>query len=338
MNKPKQRYLLHLYDFDTIIKKTIENHNINPLSSFGQLLYQNDGRTPFFQLQGLARIEISSGKNEKKALKWKEDFKAIEDAIGMYDFWLALLKKNQKWNFPKEATTYLDYRANLSLGVLEERLITQGWITKENKNYLYQETPLLNYKKEFDKSDWHNPNKEAKKLAKFLRDETIDLHQKIENNELDLDDIELGVHEFRRKLRWLSIYASALVGKIKYSNDDSKDPLKNYITKSNREFKFNILTENDKVESPVLFLRGGFYAMGELIKKIGDLKDAGLYSSEMIHLGDLIGMKKKDIITKLGEDYSNEKETIKNAKIVIDKYLIKDNVLLHIADNFDKQV
>jgi hypothetical protein len=338
MNKPKQRYLFHLNDFDTIIKKTIENHNLNPLSSFGQLLYQNDGRTPFFQLQGLARIELNCGKNEKKALKWKEDFKSIEDAIGMYDFWLSLLKNNQKWEFPKEASSYIEYRANLSLGILEERLITQGWITILDKNYLYQGAPLLNYKKEFDKSDWHNPNKEAKKLAKFLRDETIDLHQKIENKEFDLDDIELGIHEFRRKLRWLSIYASALVGKIKFSNNDSKDPLKKYITKFNREYKFNILPEDDKIECPVSFLRGGFYAMGELIKKIGDYKDAGLYSSEMLHIGELIGMNQKDIITKLGEDYSNEEDTIKNAKSVINKYIIKDNLLMHIADNFDKQV
>jgi hypothetical protein len=338
MNKPKQRYLLHLTAFDEIVKKTIENHNVNPLSSFGQLLYQNDGRTPFFQLQGLARIDMECGKNEIKALKWKDEFKSIEDAIGIYDFWLTLLKNNQKWNFPKEGSSYIEYRANLSLGVLEERLITKGWITKVDRKYLYEDSSLLNYKKELDKSDWHNPIKEAKKLAKFLRDETIDLHQKIENKELDLDDIELGVHEFRRKLRWLSIYASALVGKIMFSNNDSQDPLNKYITKFNREYKFNILPENDKIESPVSFLRGGFYAMGELIQKIGDYKDRGLYSSEMLHIGELIGMNQKNIITKLGENYSNEEDIIKNAKSVINKYVIKENLLIHIADNFNKQV
>lgn len=338
MNKPKQRYILHLNDFDSILKKSIENHNDNPLSSFGQLLYQNDGRTPFFQLQGLARIEINSGKNEKRALKWKEDFKSIEDAIGMYDFWLALIKNNQKWNFPKEVTTYLEHRANLSLGILEERLIKQGWVTKENKNYIFQEEPLINYKKEFDKSDWYNPKKEAKKIATFLRDEAVDLHKKIETKELDLDDLEYGIHEFRRKLRWLGIYSSALLGKIVFTENDSRDPLKKYITKFNREYKFNILPINDKIDTPVTFLRGGFYAMGELIKLIGDFKDAGLYSSEMLHIGELIGMKEKDIILKLGENYCHEEDTIKNAKSVINKYIIKENLLIHIADNFDKQI
>jgi len=338
MNKPKHRYLLYLNEFDTIVKKTIENHNDNQLSSFGQLLYQNDGRTPFFKLQGLARIDLKCSKNEKKALKWKEDFKSIEDAIGMYDFWSTLLKNNQKWNFPKEASSYIEYRTNLSLGVLEERLIKKGWITKDDKKYLYEDSSLLNYKKELDKSDWHNPSKEAKKLAKFLRDETIDLHQKIENKELDLDNIEFGIHEFRRKLRWLSIYSTALLGKITFSENDSQDPLKKYITKFNREYKYNILPENDKIESPVSFLRGGFYAMGELINKIGDYKDTGLYSSEMLHIGELIGMNQKDIISKLGEGYSNEEDTIKNAKSVINKYVLKENLLIHIADNFNKQV
>ena len=145
MNKPKHRYLLYLNEFDTIVKKTIENHNDNQLSSFGQLLYQNDGRTPFFKLQGLARIDLKCGKNAKKALKWKEDFKSIEDAIGIYDFWSTLLKNNQKWNFPKEASSYIEYRTNLSLGVLEERLITKGWITKDDKKYLLNQNNQLIY-------------------------------------------------------------------------------------------------------------------------------------------------------------------------------------------------
>ena len=57
-----------------------------------------------------------------------------------------------------------------------------------------------------------------------------------------------------------------------------------------------------------------------------------------LHKVLIYGMNQKDIITKLGEDYSNEEDTIKNAKSVINKYIIKDNLLMHIADNFDKQV
>ncbi len=129
-----------------------------------------------------------------------------------------------------------------------------------------------------------------------------------------------------------------MLGKTTLSENDSKDPLKKYITKSNREYKFNILPENNKIEFPVNFLRGGFYAIGELIKKIGDYKDTGLYTSEMLHIGELIGMNKKNIITRLGANYSNQSDIIKNAKSVINKYVITDNILMHIADNFNRQV
>ena len=34
------------------------------------------------------------------------------------------------------------------------------------------------------------------------------------HNKLNLNDLENGIHEFRRKLRWVGIYSSALNGKV----------------------------------------------------------------------------------------------------------------------------
>ena len=40
------------------------------------------------------------------------------------------------------------------------------------------------------------------------------IHNKLVNNKLNLNDLENGIHEFRRKLRWVGIYSSALNGKL----------------------------------------------------------------------------------------------------------------------------
>jgi len=40
------------------------------------------------------------------------------------------------------------------------------------------------------------------------------IHNKLVNNKLNLNDLENGIHEFRRKLRWVGIYSSALNGKV----------------------------------------------------------------------------------------------------------------------------
>ena len=60
--------------------------------------------------------------------------------------------------------------------------------------------------------DWIKEEKETKKLTKFFRDEASSLHEKIVSGEIDLNHIEDGIHELRRKLRWLGIYSSALLG------------------------------------------------------------------------------------------------------------------------------
>ncbi len=338
MNNPESRYLSHLLSFEEKLKKSVEVKNKNPLASLGHVLFENEGRTPFFQLQGLARLEIRAGKNEKKALKWLNDFKTIEDAFGKYDYWLSFLIQNKRWNLPIEMIEYIEKQLNYHLGVLEERLSYYGWIHSDFFTCYITDKAITEYKRQLKKSDWYTSSKEARKISGFLRDETIEIYQKIKSKEIDLDHIEFGIHEFRRQLRWLGIYSSALMGKVVLSKEKAKDPLSKYLTQDNKNHRFNILPEFKEIENPVLFLRSGFYAIGELIKDIGEIKDRGLITFELLQLGDFMGIKHNVIKTCLGKDYYPEQQVLKDAKDQIEKKILQERVLNHVADFFDKQL
>lgn len=336
-NKPQERYYFHLNSFDEKLNKALDANKKNPLLSLGHFLYISDARTPFFQLQGLARIEDKSGKNDNLGLDWLNQFKKIEDALGKYDYWITMIKNNERWKFPKEIENYFHQQANFYLGVLEERLINQGWIIRDLTGYKKSDNAMSNFKNQIKNAEWYKPEKESKKLARLLRDEAQEIHDKICEKEIDIDHIELGIHEFRRKIRWLGIYSSALLGKVKLSNNNASDPLKIYITKTNQDFKFNQLPTSNGIENTVSFLRGGFYAMSDIIKIIGDIKDPGLATEEMLNIGSLFGLSKDQIANHLGNEYYPHDKVVDDAKEHIEKLIFTENTLQYIADHFDKQ-
>jgi hypothetical protein len=338
MNNPKDRYEHHLNSFQKKLTESFRQHKKSPLSSLAERLYLNDGRTPLFQLQGLARIEKKSGKNKGKAEDWLLHAKELEDGIGKYDYWMAMIESNKKWKFPAEIDRYFHLQAAYALGVLEERMIKLGWMEKDYHGTRISDEGLRQFKKALKKADWYNPSKERKKLLELYRDEAMEIHNKIVKKELDLNHVEFGIHEFRRNVRWLGIYASALMGKIQLDKTTGKEPLKKFVTAKRANVPHNKLPLNNQQESPVLFIPGGFYAMSELIAGIGDIKDPGLATEEMMQIGKMFGMSPTAIKTRLGKDYFPHHRVVKEAKQLIHNYVINENLFAHIADHFDKQL
>jgi len=340
MNNPKDRYIFHLNRFKNALIKSIEKNNQNNLLSTGTALYYNDGRTPFFQLQGLARIDtkLGKGKDKKLATKWLEEFKEIEDAIGQFDYWNALLENNKRWKFPVQFENYFNKQINYYLGVMEERLVRFGWLKKVNNQFVYIDNAYEELRKSLNKIDHHSPEKERKKILSLFRDEVMEIHDKVKKKQIDLNEIELGVHEFRRKIRWMGIYSSALLGKVRIEKSEKKSQLLQFVTKERMNLKFNQLPIVKDQEAPVYFLQGGFYAMSEMISLIGDIKDPGLATEELLNISQLLGQGKSIVKNHLGNEYHTHSKVVKDATVVINNFLFKQNVLLHIADHFDQQI
>jgi hypothetical protein len=340
MNNPKDRFISHLNGFKNALIKSIEKNNQNNLMSIGTALYYNDGRTPFFQLQGLARIDtkLGKGKDKKLATNLLDEFKEIEDAIGKYDYWNTFLENNKRWKFPIEFENYFNKQINYYLGVMEERLARVGWLEKVNNQFVYTDNAFENLRRSLNKMDHHNPEKERKKIVSLFRDEVMEIHDKVKKKQIDLNEIELGVHEFRRKIRWLGIYSSALLGKVRIEKSEKKSPLRQFVTKERMNLKFNQLPIVKEQVAPVYFLQGGFYAISEMISLIGNIKDPGLASEELLNISQLLGQGKSIVKKHLGKEYYTHSKVVNDATAIINNYLLKQNVLLHIADHFDTQL
>lgn len=91
------------------------------------------------------------------------------------------------------------------------------------------------------------------------------------------EDMENGVHELRRKIRWLSIYPHAVRGAIQLGGNKSYKHLAKYATKAVTSSPFNKLPERSTQKYVLLLGRDFFYALSWMIAELGSIKDDGLH-------------------------------------------------------------
>jgi hypothetical protein len=233
-------------------------------------LYRNNARTPLFMLQGLARL-YANLHNPKRFGKLKEHFKLLEDGLGGIDHYEALvaqLSANKK--MPSAILQYLKAQAKAKTEAMNELLIDKKWLGADNARM----------KKITDKladADWMEPIAEAKAIEQEYRKEIAEIAQFVMDTNFHFNNMEEDVHELRRKLRWLSIYAQALRGAVQL--DDKKAATKQqakYLTKSVIDSPFNVLPPAPE-GLPILYLdKHCFLALSWMVAELGNLKDQGL--------------------------------------------------------------
>ena len=332
------RYELQLQKFKTALNRAEELHNQHRTIHFAHILYELDARTPFFQLQGLARIDSNISKHKDDAKKWLLQFKKMEDAFSQYDFWYSLEAVSIEKKLDKKIIDFIKNQSFIQLGLLEAALIESGWIIKENEVFKTSDAPFIKLAKKFKKIKWLSHKKERNKLVKFLVSEMNEIDEKLKSGELDLTQIEEGIHELRRKLRWLGIYSSALNGKIVFPEHDDKLPLNEKVTKKALKMKFNQLPENPEERSKVYFLPGGFIGIGEIIYSIGEIKDPALITEELTKIATLTKSNQAKLKKALGKDYMTHETAIALTKDLLASSFHKDEILKHSIEYFKNQL
>lgn len=238
-------------------------------------LFLNDLRTPFFMLE--AASKIAKNVYDKKYFdELKDRFKMIEDGLGAIDHYVAFVRmfENDK-NCSPELKSYLRQRAFESAEELNYLLEMNGWLNG---------LALEEIEKELKKINWKNADKELEGIKKYYQKEIIESIEFAKSTNYHFDNVEMDVHELRRKIRWLSIYPQALLGAIQYENPSSK-PTKSqlkYQISSVVNSPYNVFPTIFTVDKPILLDRNAFYALSYTIAELGKLKDEGLKIEALI--------------------------------------------------------
>ncbi|RCH56876.1 hypothetical protein DJ568_03200 [Mucilaginibacter hurinus] len=234
------------------------------------LLFQRNARASLFQLEALARIYSSTGPKKKRFGKLKKKFKQLEDLLGQIDYFDALGKQfSGNTNIPEDTQAYFNVNKEKCARKLNKLLRNNGWLDGSQ---------IEKINDRLDKVIWKSKAEQHARLLSFYRTEIQRIKEFAAGEKVSFSDIESGIHEFRRKLRWLSIYAQALYGCTKLvAIEQEKKLLKSYITDDVANSPYNKLpvAESERFH-PLALSKYNFYALSWMIERLGILKDEGL--------------------------------------------------------------
>ncbi|MBL7556641.1 MAG: hypothetical protein JNM24_12545 [Bdellovibrionaceae bacterium] len=301
-------------------------------------LLSSDTRIVFFRLQSLSRI-YEKAYDLPFFTEKKDFFKSFEDLIGKVDLYNGLVATSKKLKQPRLVKYFEDKKSVASKNLLEG-LEKEGFTADPSGkvNSVYRELA------EF--SEWKDADKDLRLHIKRLAKETRKLLDEVKDRKFTQDDIELVLHELRRKLRWPLIHIQTL-NRLTTYNESVNVPadVQNY---------FNVMSaHNPKI------LKSGFLRMTtpdikhpaqipliphamltDIVSEIGTQKDkaeADIYIVEaMRELGFAARTRAKvtaDLIASTG------RTGILDHKALADKYkseLESSGLLLYYAEQLEK--
>lgn len=234
-------------------------------------LYQNNARTPLFMLEGLAKM-YAGIHNKKKFTKIKEHTKLLEDALGQIDYYDAFAKElsaNKK--IPSTVLTYLQAQSREKIQSLNELLTEKKWLGDGGDR-------IEKVRKKLKKADWLDEKDDVKSIHEFYITSINKILEFINEKDFHFTDVEKDVHEFRRMLRWLSIYPQALRGCIQLGKPKTAAPkvLTKYLNQTITGSPYNKMPDAGEQKYFLLLDQNRFYALSWMIAELGNLKDSGL--------------------------------------------------------------
>lgn len=285
-------------------------------------IYENDLRTPFFMLEALCRL-YKGMHNSNSFKKLLRHTKAVEDALGHYDFYLALyVQIKDEAGVPEVVRKEALQKQQEAEEALELLLDKNDWWSGKRLQYWNKKLQSLKWKKEAQ---------ENKYIQKYYKKEIKDIYDFIGFAPFPFEDMEDDVHELRRKLRWLSIYCHAsddLIG-LKEVYETVPENYTKYLTDKTINSPFSQLNVSVKYQHPVYLNKYSFLALSWAIDAFGTLKDKGLamHALEEIVQGMKLTEEEQKAITHYLKDYDEKNAELLETATSYTTQLLIDNVL-----------
>ena len=168
-------------------------------------LVAGNARETAFSLQALGRIYESL---DPQFSVIRKKFKRLEDGIGDYAKWVELLGKGQINNASAAVLEKLQKKRDAALIEMEKMLKDSEFVPADTAEIAYIQS-LRNFLTAYK---WRDAATDRQDMLAYLRNEL----EMIKTTRYDFSHLENGegVHEFRRKMRWIPMEAKALNGMV----------------------------------------------------------------------------------------------------------------------------
>jgi len=298
-------------------------------------LHQNGARTPLFRLQALSRLyeKTGGGKIFYRLRFW---FKKIEDALGVVAYFedLKLYCADREPLQPLVDSFQKKY--DIALQELQGLLIDEGWL--KFKSDRPSSPRCRRVWKILKKVKWDKNEKERKKIAEFLSARLEKIDFRLKNGLYDFENLEGGLHELRRNIRWFSIYAHSLQGLIQLRGDVRPFPeLEMYCPASIRQSPFNTWGPYTGRGKPIQISRGLFFALSFAIAELGRLKDIGQFrealEKEVRTLEFPDDSMRRQALDYLHEEFAEAPELPEKSRAFCEDIFLKKGVLRLLAQD-----
>lgn len=301
------------------------------------MLFQSNARQVLFYLEALARI-YKGIHNKKRFERLQLMFKSLEDQLGKIDYFNTFIKEfSAQKNFPAVIINNLTQHYEYELSIFESMLLNDGWLN-ENKSI------IANIKEDLETADWLNTKKEKTEISKSIIAQIEEIEDKYDNGILNFNDLEHGLHEFRRQLRWISIYSQALNGLVQLKTvENSHAKMDIYLTKNIITSPFNKMPPLLNNLSPITIQSVNFYSLSWLIAESGNLKDEGLRiicienaikETALVHDKDLKKKTKQLAINS----HRSPRQIKEEMEILADNFILEAKVLHRIKRDIKRSI
>jgi hypothetical protein len=286
-------------------------------------LFEHDARTCFFMLEALTRLH-KKAYDKKVFVKWNNRFKKLEDLFGEIDKYAAFEKefKGNKKISP-EALKYFSVHTNRFVTRCNQRLREKDWFKDKLQKF---DDGIKELGITYDED-----HISGLKLA--MQNEIGEIFYFVRKYDYKFTRIEEQVHELRRKIRWLNIYAVCLKGLIQLKETSKKHKYHiHYFTKEVLTSPFNQLDPKPKNVVIAQFDKDSFFALSWLVTELGVLKDKIIKLHELkdaIYVAEDVSEEKAlaKAMSILGFKKSTEKDVLKQASVKIRTAFVSDKIL-----------
>jgi hypothetical protein len=293
-------------------------------------LHRNGARALLFQLECLARLHRATI-DEQDFLGPYITFKTLEDLLGAVDFADALVQRLGNANTDSEMLAYfVGRRAEACFQLNHHLAVAKWWAEKDQCPDALQDTLVT-----IEETDWPGRRKEKRAIAEYFADYAKTMQTKLEAREFDFTQIESGLHEVRRKVRWLSILPAALDGLfVRPDEAPMDDPLSKYFTPAVLTSPFNHLPPKKDVPSPILLDSPAFLALSWFIAELGTYKDRAQTADALLLAAQELEDGPKAAVARvrkiLGEPPPSHKEIAAAVEPIVSTF-VNDGALVRLS-------